>query len=324
MVQNDKLIVIITINFNQSNYSLSCLDSLLNLEYGNFIVLIVDNGSIFENYNELKSNLPDDPRIHLIPLEKNRGYCGGVNFALKEGIKYNPEYFLIMNNDTIIDKMAANELVQTCNKYNNKAIVSGKVYNYDEPKKIQQLGAVFISERFLRYKPVGLNEMDFGQHDQEKIRDMMDDVFWLFPLKLYHDIGGYSEYFWFNSEQADFALRAKKQGYSLVYTPEAKIWHKGSVSLGGRDYNPALAYWTVQSTLLLKFLNLPFYNFMVCYFSNLKSVISTYIKTIFFYIFKGTNRLDYAAAKFRGFMYFNSWLITRKKNDGKNPFLNKI
>ena len=40
--------------------------------------------------------------------------------------------------------------------------------------------------------------------------DHLDDIFWLVPVKLYLEIGGYSTYFWFNYEQADFALSAKK------------------------------------------------------------------------------------------------------------------
>ena len=46
---------------------------------------------------------------------------------------------------------------------------------------------------------------------------------------------------------------AHEKGYKLLYTPDAKLWHKGSASIGGRNFNPVLAYWNMQSSLILKY-----------------------------------------------------------------------
>jgi len=314
------MILVVILNYNQNEYTIKCVESLIKSKNQNFKILIIDNGSSKENQNELSRKLPKDEKVILKNIEENRGYVGGINFGLEEGAKLKPDYYLIMNNDTVIDEDAIDELQHTLKDYNNKAIVSGKVYHYDDPERLQFVGYKYINKKFLTRKSFGVDELDKGQYNMVQERDMLDDIFWIFPAELYKSIGGYSSYFWFNSEQADFALRAQRVGYKLVFTPKAKIWHKGSVSVGGRGRNPRLAYWTVQSSLILKYLHLNKLHFLIVYLNTLKSVITTFIKSIYYRIFRKENISTYALAKYKGFIYFNKWLIKKNKNTGYNPF----
>ena len=297
-------VIIITINYAQNQYTIDCIKSLLNLNYDNFQIFLVDNGASVENHNDLKRKIPDDKRLTYYRLNTNIGYVGGVNFALNQGMKLNPNYFLIMNNDTIIDKNAVNELVNCCKTNYNNAIVSGKVYNYDDPQCLQYVGSKLINSGILKYKSLGVNEIDKGQYDSIEERDMLDDIFWLIPTEIYKVIGNYSPYFWFNNEQADYALRAKKAGFKLLYTPYAKLWHKGSVAIGGRNKNPALAYWTIQGTLIFRYLHLSKSQFILFYLKTLVSILASFIVSIKKFINRDANSFDYVKAKFSGLMYF--------------------
>lgn len=317
------MVAIITLSYNQNEYTLKCIDSILQSDNGSFKLILVDNGSAQENYLELKNKLPACNKIILKRIEKNRGYVGGINYGLEEGVKINSDYFLIMNNDTILDKHAISELIKTCKNFGNKAIVTGKVYHYDEPNKLQDIGYTFKSRRRLTFNRIGLNEEDNGQFDEICERDMLDDVFWLFPINLYKEIGGYSPYFWFNAEQADFALRAKKAGYKLVFTPLAKLWHKGSVSIGGRQKNPRLVYWHIQSTLIFRYLHLSKKLFLLAFLSVLKSIIASYIKELYRLTKHKDNHMQYAKAKLLGCSYFCKWFFLRNINTGINPFENQ-
>jgi GT2 family glycosyltransferase len=312
-------VVIITLNYNQNYYTLKCIVSILESIYDNYKILLIDNGSEQETFDDLKNKLPKNEKLTLHRIEKNRGYVGGINYGLEEGEKLQTDYFLIMNNDTILDKNAITELVKTAKAYSNKVIVSGKVYHFDEANKFQDLGREFSDKRMLKYKRIGFNEIDNGQYETVEERDMLDDVFWLFSPDLYKKIGGYSPYFWFNAEQADFALRAKKAGYKLIYTPKAKLWHKGSVSIGGSDKNPKQAYWTIQSSLILRCLHLKRKYFILFYFSTVQSVLGTILKSIFFY--RKKKYFLYTYGKLAGFIYFNRWVFTKQKNTGEIPNL---
>lgn len=313
------MVVVITLNYNQNYFTLKFLESVLKSKDVKYHILLIDNGSNTKNVNNLKKLLPKSENITLKTLKKNIGYVGGINYGLKEGKKLNPDYFLIVNNDTIIDKQSIKELLKTCQRFDNRAIVSGKVYHYDEPNKLQDIGS-YLNRKTIQINRIGLNEIDVGQYDKIAERDMLDDVFWLFPSNLYSKIGGYSPYFWFNAEQADYVLRAKREGYKMIYTPYAKLWHKGSVSIGGRDYNPKLAYWHVQSSLILRYLHLKKINFFLFFIKTVKSILFTSIKSLLYQI-KGDNSIkQYAYAKRQGFLYFLKWTVNKNYNTGKNPF----
>jgi len=315
-------ITIITINYNQSEYTIKCVKSILLSNYKNFQIILIDNGSTNEIYWHLRKEINNikDNRIHLKRIEKNIGYVRGINYGFEKGLEFKSDYFLIMNNDTIIDKNAISELVKTCKKYMNNAISTGKVYYYDAPKKFQNIGYSFTNKKLLTIKMIGLNEIDNGQYDEVKERDLLDDVFWLVPQNIYTLIGGYSPYFWFNAEQADFALRAKKAGFKLIYTPKAKLLHKGTVSLGGRDMNPKRIFYHIQSTLILRYLHLnPFY-FAIFFFKISISVIVTNIKALILGLYGNHSFVNYAMAKRKGFIYFIKWVFKKNENDGRLPF----
>jgi GT2 family glycosyltransferase len=316
-------VTIIILNYNQNKYTLECINSILKSNLKKIVIEIIDNGSNIEFYNELKEGIEkiNDERLRFSRIKENRGYVGGINYGLSIAQSRDPEYIMIMNNDTILEENAIFELVKTCKIFNNKAIITGKTLEYDNPQKIQFIGYRYKNMRLLLYENFCLGELDEGQFDVISEMDMIDDIFWLFPNALYKKIGGYSNYFWFNSEQADFALRAKKIGYKLVYTPYAKLRHKGSVSIGGRNNNPALIYWTIQSQLILRYLHLNKINFIMFYFIILLSIVRTYIKSILLFLKNNKNHFQYANAKFKGFIYFNKWILLKMPNVGYNPFL---
>ena len=273
------MVAIILLNFNQHDYTLKCIDSIIESDFRDFRIILVDNGSTESEYENLRNEINKDERILIERLYKNIGYVGGINYGLKVANQFNAEYLIIMNNDTIIDSKAVGELVKASDRNNKNAIVTGKVYHYDDSKRLQDIGHNYLDKKILSSYVIGHDELDTGQYDEEQERDMIDDVFWIFPRELYKSIGGYCTYFWFNAEQADFAMRAKKIGFKLIFTPSAKLWHKGSVSIGGKDRNPRLVYWYVQSSLIFKFRHLSKFRFMFIYFKMLLEILSTYVKT---------------------------------------------
>src|SRR3990167_11533055 len=124
MAAMDKLkIAIIVLNYKGLEDTLSCLDSLRRIKRNNFNIeiIVVDNGS-GDGSKEALSNFRD---IRLIALEKNLGYSGGNNVGIKEAIKRNSNYLLILNNDTLVDSNLLTELVNGVKKGD---IISPKIY----------------------------------------------------------------------------------------------------------------------------------------------------------------------------------------------------
>lgn len=308
---------IITVNFNQNDYTKKCIDSLLNSNYKFFEIILIDNGSSAENYQHILSEYSNKSSIIIIRIDKNVGYVKAINTGLQY-IKNKKEisYILILNNDTVIDKYAIENLINTSQKYQDNIITSGKIYHYDKKNILQYIGQRY-HKNILSVESLGINEIDRGQYEKEIELDMLDDIYWLFSRKILDSIGYYSRYFYLYGEQTDYALRAKKRGVKLIYTPKAKLYHKGSITTGDGDRQaPAVVYWRNIGVLKNLYLH-----------ENTRTYLGYYFKLMLFntirLVIKIFTRRNVLKEKIRikaGFMFF-LWLLNKQEDNGYNPYI---
>ncbi len=68
-------IAIVILNWNGFDDTVECLQSLRQVAYANYRIILVDNGSSHNEGGEIERLFPE---IHLIANEANRGFAGGV------------------------------------------------------------------------------------------------------------------------------------------------------------------------------------------------------------------------------------------------------
>jgi len=307
-MSNHPFVYVLTLNFNQPFLTIKCVESVLASDYPNIKIMVVDNGSSPESRRSIEELI--DKRVCIHYLNKNLGYVGGMNYALENASLESPDYFLIMNNDTVIDKGAIKALISTAQKSDNKCIVTGKVYHFDKPEVIQYIGSYLLDEEMLKFVHIGVNQVDTGQFEKESERDLIDDIYWLLPMEVYLRIGGYNKLFYFNGESADYCLRAKKEKFNLLYTPSAKLWHKGGASIGGRENNPLLGFFQTKSTLLLRYIHLNRSNFYIFYFRIFLTSLKKLIKGVYQTLYLKKGSLKSSLGEIRGWISFTYELCT--------------
>ncbi|MBN2863659.1 MAG: glycosyltransferase family 2 protein [Bacteroidales bacterium] len=309
------MFAVITINYNLHNHTIDCVNSILRSDYNELKIFLVDNGSKQEDYNALQQAFIDNPKVNILRIETNTGYVGGVNFGLEKASRENPDYFLVMNNDTIIDEFAISALVSTAERHNDNAIISGKVCYFDQPDVIQHTGVIFTDKRYLTTYYPGRNEKDTGQCDTEEERDSLDDVFWLIPRKVFFETGYYCNYFYLYAEQGDYAWRARQKGFKLIYTPKAKLWHKESMTAGkGNPKSLAICYWRGQGIFISQYLHLRKKYFMLLVIRNMAKLAAKSVVT-----HRETRRCSFALL--RGYLYGFRWMFNKRPNRGLNPYI---
>lgn len=312
-------VVVVTLNYNQVSYTVDCVNSLLKSDYKNYEILLVDNGSTEENYASLLNNLQDSNVLKVHRIEQNKGYVGGINEAMREAYQLGADYILVMNNDTLIAENSISSLVNCAEKHEGLAIVSGKVYNYDEKDTLQYIGQEFDPNGMLDQRSIVKNrrEKDVGQYDEERELGMLDDIFWLLPKSAYEKLGDYSDYFYLYGEQNDYGFRALKEGYKFVYTPEAKLWHKGGITTcDGQKKSAKIQYWTTFAVFKLA----------VLHFSDdrstpfIKRWYTRQLLKTFLNFLMGKAQKDNVKAVYLAYKHFKGWNEIRYKDNGYNPF----
>lgn len=91
------LFCIIIRNHNSYDLSKECLDSILQFQYKNFKVIVVDDGSNDDSDQKL---LLEFPSIIMLKTGKYLEFCKAFNVGIRHAIKLNSDFIFIINNDT--------------------------------------------------------------------------------------------------------------------------------------------------------------------------------------------------------------------------------
>jgi GT2 family glycosyltransferase len=189
------------------------------------------------------------PKVVCIQTSKNLGYSGGFNIGLKYAFEERKaDFALITNNDVKVDSKVISMLVEAAVEDPLRGFITGKVYYFDHPDRLQSVGKY---EHPLRWNGdhIGAKEIDKGQYNEASERFFIDDVFTLVRREVYIKLGGYDTTYFLQCEEYDWQARAKKLGYKFYYTPKAKIWHKESITLG--KWSPRKAYYDARNPLIV-------------------------------------------------------------------------
>jgi GT2 family glycosyltransferase len=96
------LVRVVILNYNQAEYTLQCLESVMRQNHPSFDVVVVDNASRQQDFDLLEQRLPE--RVKLIRNSSNLGFSAGNNVGARalEGLS-SPEFLFFLNSDTILE-----------------------------------------------------------------------------------------------------------------------------------------------------------------------------------------------------------------------------
>ncbi|MDD5530290.1 MAG: glycosyltransferase family 2 protein [bacterium] len=231
-------IFIIILNWNGKNDTIECLNSLNSICYpytsDDYKILVVDNAS---TDNSLRLITEKFPSAQVIKNKTNLGFAGGMNTGIKEAIKHNPQYVLLLNQDIVVEKSFLNKLVGLAESDSKIGIIGPKIYYYNSLKKLWAMGIRFVDGIMWKTKIpycgtelIGCNETDNAQYDNLKEVESIPGCCMLIRTELIRKIGLMDDSFFLIHEDDDYCLRARKAGYKVCVSPESIIWHKVSTS----------------------------------------------------------------------------------------------
>ena len=258
---------IITLNWNGWQDTIECLESLYQITYQNYDVIVVDNGSEDESIDKLEeyaegkikveskffeydpsnkpikiieyareeaeagggkegeiADLSSNKKLILIKNEKNYGFAEGNNIGMMYALKVlNPDYVLLLNNDTVVDKAFLGELVKAGMSYGRIGICGAKLLKMHNPKIIDSTGHIL---RMGRVVDRGTRKIDKGQYDNKTDVIGAMAAACLYKREMLEDIGLFDRSFFTVYEDAELSWRAFRNGWNAKYAPNSIVYHK--------------------------------------------------------------------------------------------------
>lgn len=247
--------------YNEEVTILDTIDSLINLDYKNYEIIVIDDGSsdntaskVIENYNLMETKKTFKERfntkkviayyeniisgVNIVLIKKQNG---GKSDSLNAGINISGnDYFITIDADSILKKDALINITDPIISDNNVVAVGGLI-RISNGMKIQD-GQV-ISYKFPKEMPVIIQNLEYDRtflasrilFDAFNSNLIISGAFGLFKKDIVIAVGGYST----NTVGEDMELVTKiheyclnnKIKYSIKYAPDAICYTQAPTTL---------------------------------------------------------------------------------------------
>jgi hypothetical protein len=309
------LVAISVLNWNGWRDTIQCLESTRQLDYPNYITIVVDNGSSNGSAERIKEwareslgpgcaiaeyhddsalrggeqegeaeleRVPCANRLVLIRNRVNKGLSGGHNVAIRYALTRKPmaDDVFILNNDVAVCSDSLTRLLSV-QRSSNAGIVGASVTLKESPQLRFETPASFRASFFAPFV------RDWAQPAvSEKPylnTDFVIGTAMLIGRDVLTEIGGSSgEYFCsdlFFSGPESFCFAAKLRGYSSVIATGPAVEHLGGRS-GGRTGSTLRYYYDERDLVLRARMMLPFHYRMLFYMLNLSRATGSMAKNL--------------------------------------------
>jgi GT2 family glycosyltransferase len=135
-----KRCAVIVLNYNGEHLLPACLDSLALQQNAHIEVIIADNNSSDGSAALVAQKYPF---VKFLALDKNYGFSGANNLALREALARGFDCALLLNNDTFADPRMVAEMIAMMESDPNVAVVCPKIFLALKPDTLWYAGGGF-------------------------------------------------------------------------------------------------------------------------------------------------------------------------------------
>ncbi len=221
---------VVILNWNGRRHLERYLPSVVAHTEGDAEVVVADNGSTDDSLQWLRLNYPD---VRVICLDRNYGFAGGYNRAMRE---VESEYVLLLNSDVEVTAGWWQPLVEVLDTESDVAAVAPKLLADMERTQFEYAGAAggfidYLGYPFCRGRILSNVEEDKGQYDDRR------DIFWASGAamccrrEVFESLGGFDEDFFAHMEEIDLQWRMQLAGWRIVVEPKSVVYHLGGGTL---------------------------------------------------------------------------------------------
>lgn len=211
------LVYVIVLNWNGWRDTSVCLSSLENLDYPNYEMVVVDNGSTDHSVEEIRKAYP---QITLLETGRNLGFAGGNNVGIRYALERGADYIWLLNNDTVVDPNALTAMVEIAESDPKIGAVGSVLYYMNQPEKVQAWGGGRISLITGRSRHLlSPGELHY-----------ITGASLLLRTEALEQVGLLDEGFFMYWEDADLSFRLRQKGWAVAVAPDSRVLHKESAS----------------------------------------------------------------------------------------------
>lgn len=237
---------VVIVNFRTAGLTIECLESMEEelQKLSAVRVWVVENGSGDDSAQKLSAAIQDrgwQSWAKLIVLDKNRGFSGGNNVAIKQALESQPrsDFVLLLNPDTLVRPGAFSALLQFMEQNPRAGIAGSRLENLDGSVQVSAFRfPTWLGEFEMAFRTTLttrlLDKWVVAPPQIEKVHrtQWVCGASMLIRRQVFEQIGILDGAYFMYFEEVDFCLRAAKQGWECWYVPESRVVHLVGQSSG--------------------------------------------------------------------------------------------
>ncbi|MEP0713335.1 glycosyltransferase family 2 protein [Algoriphagus sp.] len=223
---HDPSVAIILVNWNGYAFTAACLRSLRLVDFPDFKVILVDNGSENQEGKKLKEEFSE---IELIETHSNLGFAGGNNVGIRRALQDGFSHVMLLNNDTEVEPDFLGLMLLKFNGKSTLGIVQPLIFFLHEKTKIWSAGG--------SWKPWSCRAITRGDRKENAQYQAQDgELDWatgccmLISREALKEVGLLNESYFTYFEDVEWSLRFIEKGYSIELAADAVIYHEAGAS----------------------------------------------------------------------------------------------
>ena len=225
------IVSIIIPNYNGGDLLYNCINSIYkNISIKDFEIIVVDNVSIDNSINQVKSNFQN---VKIISSNSNLGYSGGCNLGATHA---SGKYLLFLNNDTEHSNKWIEKLAHFLDSNSNIAAVQPKILNIHNKKLFDYAGGAggFIDKfcfPFVQGRIFHTLEEDHNQYNNPSRIFWASGVACMIRSNIFKTLEGFDKVYFAYMEEIDLCWRAQAMGYEIYSVPDSFVYHYGKQTI---------------------------------------------------------------------------------------------
>jgi GT2 family glycosyltransferase len=207
---------IVILNWNNANDTIATIQGIQRWQSLTPTVWVVDNGSQDDSVERLRRECPG---ARLLLSERNLGFAAGNNLALRRALDEAPAgYFLLLNNDAVIEEAGARRLMETLTR--TRAGIVGPILR-DPPPAATLQAAGWLNPLWR----VNTHMDRIPDTSAPYPVDYVPGTAILLAAEVLERVGLLDEEYFISGEIADLCLRARRCGYNPLIDPAVTVYH---------------------------------------------------------------------------------------------------
>lgn len=232
-------LLIVVVNYNGLQLTLGCLNSLKGeLESLRDVrVALCDNGSAAGEAERLEQEIDAagwSGWIDFIKLPINLGFTGGNNAAIRSALNRDarPDYFLLLNNDTIVRPGAIASLLHYIEANPEIGVAGSRLEYLDGTPQISAFRFLNWLSEFDRGLQLGLVSRVLKNYlvaqpipDHVAIVDWVSGASMIIRSEVMHALNGLDDGYYTYFDDIDICRSARNLGWEVAYVPQSRVVH---------------------------------------------------------------------------------------------------